>query len=136
MQILALKAYPQEPVGIREHPILRGFHKDTEYSKVRHDLKKNSGGTVMTIDKALEKTLHIEAVTRIEEEDNERGLIRLSKTEAQIGNTRGRCAKQSKKAVNFEGKHAAVISEIKHLKNARIVLNVGVQIISNEMVRV
>ena len=71
LQTLALKAYPQESNKIREHLILRGFLEGIENSQVRLDLRKNLGDADMTLDKALERALHIEAVTRIEEEDNE-----------------------------------------------------------------
>ena len=71
MQTLALKAYPQESHEIIEHLILRGFLEGIENSQVRLDLRKNLGDADMTLDKALERALHIEAVTRIEEEDNE-----------------------------------------------------------------
>ena len=67
----ALKAYPQESNEIREHFILRGFLEGVENSQVRLDLRKNLGDAEMNLDKALERALHIEAVTRIEEEDNE-----------------------------------------------------------------
>ena len=71
LQILALKAYPQESNEIREHLILRRFLEGIENSQVRLDLRKNLGDADMTLDKALERALHIEAVTRIEEEYNE-----------------------------------------------------------------
>ena len=71
LQTLALKEFPQESDEIREHLILRGFFADIEKSQVRLDLRKNLGDADMTLDRALERTLHIEAVTRIEEEDNE-----------------------------------------------------------------
>ena len=71
LQTLALKAYPQESNEIREHLILRGFLEGIENSQVRLDLRKKLGDADMTLDKALERTLQIEAVTRIEEEDNE-----------------------------------------------------------------
>ena len=71
MQPLAFKAYPQESNEIREHLFLRGFFEGIENSQVRLDQRKNFGDADMTLDKALERALHIEAVTRIEEEDNE-----------------------------------------------------------------
>ena len=71
LQTLALKSYPQESNEIREHLILRGFLEVIENSQVRLDLRKKLGDADMTLDKALERALHIEAVTRIEEEDNE-----------------------------------------------------------------
>ena len=70
LQTLALKAYPQECIEIRENLILRGFLEGIEKSQVRLDLRKNLGDADMTLNKALERALHIEAVTRIEEEDN------------------------------------------------------------------
>ena len=71
LQTLALKAYPQESNEIREHLILRGFPEGIENSQVRLDLRKNLGYEDVTLDRALERALHIEIVTRIEEEDNE-----------------------------------------------------------------
>ena len=71
LQTLALKAYAQESNEIREHLILRGFLEGKENSQVRIDLRKSLGDADMTLDKALERALHIEAVTRIEEEYNE-----------------------------------------------------------------
>ena len=71
LQTLALKSYPQESNEIKEHLILRGFLEGIENSQVLLDLRKNLGDADMTLDKALETALHIEAVTRIEEEDNE-----------------------------------------------------------------
>ena len=71
MQTLALKAYPQEFNEIIEHLILRGFLEGIENIQVQPDLRKNLGDADMTLDKALERALHIEAVTRIDEEDNE-----------------------------------------------------------------
>ena len=50
---------------------MRGFLEGTENSQVRLDLRKNWGDADMTLDKALERALPIEVVTRIEEEDNE-----------------------------------------------------------------
>ena len=50
---------------------MRGFLEGIKNSQVRLDLRKNLGDADMTLDKALERALHIEAVTRIEEEDNE-----------------------------------------------------------------
>ena len=71
MQILDLKAYPQESNDIREHLILRGFLEGIENSRVRLELRKNLGDADMTLEKALERALFIEAVTRNEEENIE-----------------------------------------------------------------
>ena len=71
LQTIALKAYPQESDEIREHLILREFFEGIENSQVQLDLRKNLGEADMTLNKALERALHIKAVTRIEEEDNE-----------------------------------------------------------------
>ena len=71
LQTSALKAYPQESNEIREHLILRGFLEGIEKSQVRLELRKNLGDAVMTLEKASERALNTEAVTRIEEEDNE-----------------------------------------------------------------
>ena len=81
LQTLALKAYPQESNEIREHLILRGFLEGIENSQVRLDLRKNLGDADMTLDKALERALHIEAVTRIEEEDNEPRISAIQSNE-------------------------------------------------------
>ena len=71
LQTLALKAYPQECTEIRENLILRGFLEGIEKSQVGLDLRRHLGDADITLNKALERALHIEAVTRIEEEDNE-----------------------------------------------------------------
>ena len=79
MQTLALKAYSQEYNEIGEHLILRGVLQGIAISQVRLDLRKNIGDAGMTLDKALERALHIEAVTRIEEVDNEPGFLTSSR---------------------------------------------------------
>ena len=66
LQRLALNAYPQESNGIKEHLILRGYLEGIEDSQVRFDLRKKLGDADMTLVKALERALHIEAVARIE----------------------------------------------------------------------
>ena len=71
LQTLALKAYPQESTEIREHLILRGFIEGIENSQLRIDLRIKLGEADVTLNRALESPLHIEAVTRIEDEDNE-----------------------------------------------------------------
>ena len=59
-----------------------------------------------------------------------------ARTEAEIGRTRVvRAVKNSGEF--WERKNVAVaVSEIMHLRNARNVLNVGVQIITNEIARI
>ena len=54
---LALKAYPTESQDIGDH------------SQVRLDLRKQIGDKDMKIETVLERALHLEAVTRIEEEE-------------------------------------------------------------------
>ena len=82
-----MKAYPQESNEIREDLILRGFLEGIENSQVQLDLRKNLGDADMTLDKALERALHIEAVTRIEEEDNEPRVSAIQSNEkTQLGN--------------------------------------------------
>ena len=81
LQTLALKAYPQESIEIREHLVLRGFLESLENGLVRLDLRKNLGDADMTLDKAFERALHIEAVTRIEEEDNEQRVSAIQSNE-------------------------------------------------------
>ena len=70
MQSLALEAYTQESTEIRGHPILMGFLECTENIQVRFDLRMKLGHADITLDKALERALNIEAVKRIEEEDS------------------------------------------------------------------
>ena len=48
-----------------EHLVLSGFLEGIEKSQVRHDLRKNLGDSDMTLDRASERALHLEAVTRI-----------------------------------------------------------------------
>ena len=88
LKTLALKAYPQESTEIREHLILRGFLEGIENRQVRLDLRKNLGDEGMTLDRALERAQHIEAVTRIEEEDNEPRVSAIqSKEKSQLLNS-------------------------------------------------
>ena len=81
LQTLAFKVYPHDSNEIREHLILRGFLEGIENSQVRLDLRKFLGDADMTLDKALERARHIEAVTRIEEEDNEPRLSAIQSNE-------------------------------------------------------
>ena len=62
--------FTQESTEVREHPILRGFFEGIKNDRVQLNLRKNLGDADMTFDKTLEKAFRIEAVTRIEE-DNE-----------------------------------------------------------------
>ena len=88
LQTLALKAYPQESTEIREYLIFRGFLEAIENSQVRLDLIKNLGEADMTLDRDLERALHIEAVARIEEEDNEPWVSAIqSKENSQLLNS-------------------------------------------------
>ena len=89
LQTLALKAYPQESKKIREHRILRGFLEGIEISQVRLNLRKNLGDADMTLEKVLKRALHIEAVTRIEEEDNELrvSVIQSNENSQQVNST-------------------------------------------------
>ena len=66
---LALKAYPTELQDIRDHLDLRGFLEGMNHSQVRLDLRKQIGDKDMKIEIVLERALHLEAVTRIEEEE-------------------------------------------------------------------
>ena len=86
LQILALKAYPRESNEIRDHLIQRRFFKNIESLQVRLGLKKNLGDADKTLDNALERTLHIEVVTRFEEEDNKPRVyaMQLNKTTQQV----------------------------------------------------
>ena len=68
--------------------ILRGILESIENSQVRIDLRKNLGDADITLDKASERALLIEAVTRIEEEDNEpRGSAIQSNENTQLVNS-------------------------------------------------
>ena len=69
MKQLALKAYPTESQDIRDHLDLRGFLEGIKQSQVRLDLRKQIGDKDMKIETVLERALHLEAVTRIEEEE-------------------------------------------------------------------
>ena len=80
LQTLALKAYPQESNEVGKHLILRGFLESIENSQVRLDMRKNLSDAYKTLDNALDRALRIEAVTRIEEEDNEPRVSSSSRT--------------------------------------------------------
>ena len=66
---LALKVYPTESQDIRYHQVLRGFLEGVRHSQVRLDLRELIGDKDMKIETVLERALHLEAVTRIEEEE-------------------------------------------------------------------
>ena len=66
---LALKAYPTDSEDIRDHLVLRGFLKGINHSQVRLDLRKQIGEKDKKNETVLEKALHLEAVIRIEEEE-------------------------------------------------------------------
>ena len=67
---LALKAYPTESRDIRDHLVPRGFLEGINHSEVRLDLRKQIGYKDMKIETVLEQALHLETVTRIEEEES------------------------------------------------------------------
>ena len=81
MQILALKACHQQSAEIREHLVFRGFCKGIENIQVGINLRKNLGDADMALDKALGRALHIEAVTRIEEQDSEQQFSPINSNE-------------------------------------------------------
>ena len=60
----------------------------------------------------------------------------VSKTEAKVGRTRVLPISQRQRLVPREKNSAVAINEIRHLRNAKIDLNVGVQINSNEIARI
>ena len=62
-------AYPTESQDIRDHLVLRGLLARINLIRVRLDLRKQIGDKDMTIKTVLERALHLEAVTRIEEEE-------------------------------------------------------------------
>ena len=66
---LALKAYPTESQDIRDHLVLRGFLEGINHSQVRLDLRMQIDDKDMKIETVLEQALHLEAVTRIEKEE-------------------------------------------------------------------
>ena len=82
MQTLALKEYPQESSDIREILNLRALLEGSpRSSQVQVDLRKNLGDADTTSDKALERALHIEAVTRFEEKENEQRVSAILSNE-------------------------------------------------------
>ena len=64
-----MKAYPTESQDIRDHLALRGFLEGINHSQVRLDLRKQIVDKDMKIETGLERALHLESVTRIEEEE-------------------------------------------------------------------
>ena len=69
LQQLALKAHPDESQDIRNHLVLQGFFKGIHYNQIGFELRKTIGNKDMNIAKALGRLLHLEAVIRIEEEE-------------------------------------------------------------------
>ena len=66
---LALKAYPTEWQDIRDYLVLRGFLEGINHSQLSVDIRKPIGEKDMKIETVLQRALHLEAVTRIEEEE-------------------------------------------------------------------
>ena len=60
---------------------MRAFLEHTESSQVQVDLRKNLEDADITSDKALERALHIEAVTRFEEKENEQRVSAILSNE-------------------------------------------------------
>ena len=58
---LAHKALPEESQDIRDQLVLRGFLEVIHHSQVRLDLRKTLEDKDMTVDKAIERALHLEA---------------------------------------------------------------------------
>ena len=65
---MAWKAYPTESQDIRDHLVLRGFLEGINHSQ-SGEIRKQIGDKYMKIETVLERALHLEAVTRIEEEE-------------------------------------------------------------------
>ena len=78
---LALKAYPDESDDIRNHLVLRGFLEGIHHSQVRLDLRKQIGEKDMKIETVLERALHLEAVTKIEEEEQQPKIAAIRRDE-------------------------------------------------------
>ena len=81
LKFLALKAYPQGSNEIWEELNLRAFLEGIKNSQMRLDLRKSLGDADMTLDKALERALDFEAVTRTEEEDKEPRVFAIQSNE-------------------------------------------------------
>ena len=64
-----MTAYPTESQDIRDHLVLGGFLEGINPSQVRLDLRKQIGDKYKKIETVLERALHLEAVTGIEEEE-------------------------------------------------------------------
>ena len=56
---------------MREHLVLRGFPESIDNIQVELQLRENLSDAHMTLDKALERALNNEAVTRMGKKDNE-----------------------------------------------------------------
>ena len=66
---LALKAYTTESQDIRDHLVLREFIEGINHSQVRLDLRNQLSDKDLEIETGLERALHLEAITGIEEEE-------------------------------------------------------------------
>ena len=84
LEQLALKAYPSESQDIRDHLVLRGFMEGIRHSQARSDLRKQIGDMDVNIETVLERALHREDVTRIEEEEQTTELQLLNGTKRNI----------------------------------------------------
>ena len=66
---LALKAYPKESQDIRDHLVLRELLDKIKHIQARLDHRKQIIDKDMQIEAILGPELHLEAVTRIEEDE-------------------------------------------------------------------
>ena len=76
-----MKAYPTESQYIRDHLVLRRFLEGINHSQVRLDLRKRIGDKDRKIETVLERALHIEAVTRIEKEEQKPKIAEIRRDE-------------------------------------------------------
>ena len=64
-----MKAYPEESNGIRDHLVMHGFLDGNHESQIRLDSRKSLVDAKLKVETVAEKALHLEAVTKTEEEE-------------------------------------------------------------------
>ena len=75
-----MNAHPESLKEIRDHLVVRGFLVGIHNSQIRLNFRKSLVEAELTIDTVLEKALHLEAVTRIEEKEREPKVAVLQPT--------------------------------------------------------
>ena len=77
-------AYQTEPQDIRDHLVMRVFLERNNHSQVRLDARKQIGDKDLKIKTLLERAWHLDAATRIKEEEQTANVANIRRDEKKI----------------------------------------------------